>query len=116
MSALLSRTYYWPKMDEDVSYLKPYHEDREDSERNKSKRAPQVVRKRFDDGIVKITDHRRLEGAGVPHFDFDEGVGPLRVGVVCHGPRHGVAPRIGVGASVARAKDRRGREYYAHQG
>jgi hypothetical protein len=43
-----------------VSYLRPYYEDKEDPARNKTQRAPPMVRKQFDDDIVRIMDHRRL--------------------------------------------------------
>ena len=43
-----------------VSYLKPFHEDVEDSERGRSLRAPPTIQKQFERGIVKILDHRRL--------------------------------------------------------
>ena len=43
-----------------VSYLRPFHEDNEDPKRSKSQRAPPTIHKQFDDGIVKIMDHRRL--------------------------------------------------------
>jgi ribosomal protein L21E len=43
-----------------VSYLRPFYEDHEDPKRSKSQRAPPTIHKQFDDGIVKIMDHRRL--------------------------------------------------------
>ena len=43
-----------------VSYLRPFYEDNEDPKRSKSQRAPPTIHKQFDDGIVKIMDHRRL--------------------------------------------------------
>jgi hypothetical protein len=43
-----------------ISYLWPFYEDNEDPKRSKSQRAPPTIHKQFDDGIVKIMDHRRL--------------------------------------------------------
>jgi ribosomal protein L21E len=43
-----------------VSYLRPFYEHNEDPKRSKSQRAPPTILKQFDDGIVKIMDHRRL--------------------------------------------------------
>jgi hypothetical protein len=43
-----------------VSYLRPFYEDHEDPKRSKLQRAPPTIHKQFDDGIVKIMDHRRL--------------------------------------------------------
>jgi len=43
-----------------VSYLRPFYEHNEDPKRSKSQRAPPTIHKQFDDGIVKIMDHRRL--------------------------------------------------------
>jgi hypothetical protein len=42
------------------SYLKPFNEDLEDSKMGKSLRAPPMIQKQFERGIVKILDHRRL--------------------------------------------------------
>ena len=42
-----------------VSYLKPFHEDLKDLERGKSLRAPPMIQKQFEWGIVEILDHRR---------------------------------------------------------
>jgi hypothetical protein len=44
-----------------VSYLRPFYEDHEDPKRSKSQRAPPTIHKQFDDGIIKIMDHRRLD-------------------------------------------------------
>jgi len=43
-----------------VSYLRPFYEDNKDLKRSKSQRAPPTIHKQFDNGIVKIMDHRRL--------------------------------------------------------
>ena len=43
-----------------VSYLQPFYEDNEDPKRSNSQRAPPTIHKQFDDGIIKIMDHRRL--------------------------------------------------------
>ena len=41
-----------------VSFLKPYHEDDEDSTRKQAKRAPPVIRKQFDKDVEKVLAHR----------------------------------------------------------
>ena len=43
-----------------VSYLKPFHGDLADSERQQGKRAPPVIRKQFDKNVEKILDHRTM--------------------------------------------------------
>ena len=43
-----------------VSYLRPFYKDNEDPKRSKLQRAPPMIHKQFDDGIVKIMDHRQL--------------------------------------------------------
>jgi len=43
-----------------VSYLKPFHQDLVNRERQQGKRAPPVIRKQFDKGVEKILDHRTL--------------------------------------------------------
>ncbi|KAJ0084803.1 hypothetical protein Patl1_29866 [Pistacia atlantica] len=43
-----------------VSFLKPFHVDKDDSSRTQAKRAPPMIRKQFDDEIEKILDHSRM--------------------------------------------------------
>jgi hypothetical protein len=37
-----------------VSYLRHFHEDQEDPKQSKLQRAPPIIHKQFDNGIVKI--------------------------------------------------------------